>query len=55
MRTWARIPFAVLAVGLLVHVAHAVLGFGGAGADHLIGDVDYVAVLAGSAVLCVGI
>jgi diguanylate cyclase (GGDEF)-like protein len=52
-RGFVRIAFAALAAGLLLHVAHALLGFGGAAADRLIGDVDYALVLAGSAGMCI--
>jgi diguanylate cyclase (GGDEF)-like protein len=47
------IAFAVLAAGLALHLVHAVAGFGGATADRLIGDVDYLFVLAGSAGMCI--
>jgi diguanylate cyclase (GGDEF)-like protein len=53
MRPWAKIGFAVLGAGLIVHVVHAATGFGGASADWLIGNVDYTFVLAGSAGMCI--
>ena len=52
-RGWAGVAFAVLAAGLLVHVAYGLVGFGGATAESLIGSVDYVLLLAGSAAMCI--
>jgi two-component system cell cycle response regulator len=51
---WARLGFAVLALCLALHVAHALIGFGGPVADRLIGDVDYSLILVASAGLCIG-
>jgi diguanylate cyclase (GGDEF)-like protein len=52
MRVLLRLLWLLLGAGLVVHVAHAIVGFGGHEADHLVGDVLYVALLIGSALMC---
>jgi len=47
-----RVAFALLGAGLALHVAHALLGFGGPVVGGLIDDVDYDLMLVGSAAAC---
>jgi two-component system cell cycle response regulator len=48
-----RVVFALLGAGLALHVAHALLHFGGSLGDHLIADGDYDLMLVGSAGACI--
>src|SRR5436305_12600716 len=48
-----RVVFALLGAGLAIHVAHALLGFGGSALNRLITDADYDLILVGSAAACI--